>query len=127
MFCSGANLLSQPKNLTAFSASSKTFFRHKNLFYWMQILFLSGTKCLWLAHYVYKFLGWLKKFGPAQNILGPVEGQGNSCLQFSLCNKMSDVDHEIIMCHKTNYIHLFQNSYNLQPPTQGRLKKNLVL
>ena len=25
MFCSGPNLLSQPKNLTAFSASSKTF------------------------------------------------------------------------------------------------------
>ena len=23
-----------------------------------------------------KFLGWLKIFGPAQNILGPVKGQG---------------------------------------------------
>ena len=23
-----------------------------------------------------KFLGWLKKFGPAQNILEPVKGQG---------------------------------------------------
>ena len=23
-----------------------------------------------------KFLGWLKKFEPAQNILGPVKGQG---------------------------------------------------
>ena len=23
-----------------------------------------------------KFLGWLKKFGPAQNILGPVKEQG---------------------------------------------------
>jgi hypothetical protein len=22
------------------------------------------------------FLGWLKKFGPAKNILGPVKGQG---------------------------------------------------
>ena len=28
-------------------------------------------------------LGWLKKFGPAQNILGPVKGQG-ICLTFSL-------------------------------------------
>ena len=27
---------------------------------------------------VVKFLGWLKKFGPAQNILGPVKGQGIS-------------------------------------------------
>ena len=42
----------------------------------MQIIFLSGTKCLWLAQYVNKFLDWLKKFGPAQNILGPVKGQG---------------------------------------------------
>ena len=25
-----------------------------------------------------KFLGWLKKFGPEQNILGPVKGQGIS-------------------------------------------------
>ena len=24
-----------------------------------------------------KFLVWLKKIGPAQNILGPVEGKGN--------------------------------------------------
>ena len=23
-----------------------------------------------------KFFGWLKKFGPAKNILGPVKGQG---------------------------------------------------
>ena len=29
-------------------------------------------------HYAVKFLGWLKKFGPAQNILGPVKGQGIS-------------------------------------------------
>ena len=28
-----------------------------------------------------KVLAWLKKFGPAQNILGPVKGQGISCLQ----------------------------------------------
>jgi hypothetical protein len=25
-----------------------------------------------------KILGWIKKFGPAQNILGPVKGQGIS-------------------------------------------------
>ena len=50
--------------------------RHKNQFYWMQIIFLSGTKCLWLAQYVNKFLVWHKKFRPAQNILRPVKGQG---------------------------------------------------
>ena len=36
---------------------------HKNQFYWMQIIFLSGTKCLWLPQYVNKFLVWHKTFG----------------------------------------------------------------
>ena len=55
MFCAGPNFLSQPKNSTAFSASPKGF--------------EDALKAV-------KFLGWLKKFGPAQNILGPVKGQG---------------------------------------------------
>ena len=42
----------------------------------MQIIFLSGTN-------VNKFLGRLKKFGPAQNILGPVKGQGIKEFQIS--------------------------------------------
>ena len=54
----------------------KLLCRHKNQFYWMQIIFLSGTKFLWLPQYVNEFLVWLKKFGPAQNILVPVKGQG---------------------------------------------------
>ena len=44
----------------------------------MQIIFLSGTKSLWLPQYVNKFLVWHKKFGQAQNILGPVKEQGIS-------------------------------------------------
>ena len=48
---------------------------HKNQFYWMQIIFLSGTKCLWLPQYINICLVWHKRFGPAQNILGPVKGQ----------------------------------------------------
>ena len=54
----------------------KLLYRHKNQFYWMQIIFLSGTKCLRLAEYVNKFLVWHKIFGPTQNILRPVKGQG---------------------------------------------------
>ena len=50
----------------------------------MQIIFLSGTKCLWLAQYVNNFLLQHKKCGPTQNILGPVEGQGNS-LTYTVC------------------------------------------
>ena len=72
------NILSQPKNLTAFTLVplQKLVCWHKNQFYWMQTIFLSGTKGLWLPQYVNKFLVWHKKFGPAQNILGPVKGQG---------------------------------------------------
>jgi hypothetical protein len=42
----------------------------------MQIIFLSGTKCLLVPQYVNRVLIWHKKFGPAQKILGPVKGQG---------------------------------------------------
>ena len=62
MFCADPNFLSQPKNLTAFSASSKTFvLEQHHLFVWHK-MFVTGTIC--------------KKFGPAQNILRPVKGQG---------------------------------------------------
>ena len=54
----------------------KLLCRHKNQFYWMQIIFLSGTKCLWLPQNENKFLVWHKKFGPALIILGPVKGPG---------------------------------------------------
>ena len=46
----------------------------------MQIIFLSGTKCLRQPQYANKFLVRHKKFGPSQNILGPVKGQGISGL-----------------------------------------------
>ena len=55
--------------------------QHKKQFYWMQIIFLSGTKCLWLTQYVNKFLVWHKKFGPSKNILRPVKGQGINILK----------------------------------------------
>ena len=39
---------------------------------------MSGKKFLWLRQYVNKSLVEHKKFGPAQNVLGPVKGQGIS-------------------------------------------------
>ena len=57
MFCAGPNILGQPKNLTAFSASSKTF--------------VPSQKTILLdANHLFV---WHKKIGPAQNILGPVK------------------------------------------------------
>ena len=70
MFCAG------PKIWLHLVPLQKLLCRHKNQFYWMQIIFLSDTKCLWLPQYVNRFLVWHKKFGPAQHILGPVKGQG---------------------------------------------------
>ena len=75
MFCAGPNFLSQSKNLIAFSYSLKNVFWHKNqignhLFVWHTIF---GT-----PQNVYQFLVCPRKFGPAQNVLGPVEGQGIS-------------------------------------------------
>ena len=60
IFCADPNFLSQPKTLTAFSASSNTF--------------VPAQKGFEEALNAVKFLGWLKKFGSAQNILGPVKG-----------------------------------------------------
>ena len=56
MFFAGPNVLRQSKNLIAFSVSSKTF-----------------VSILLNANHL---LVWHKKFGPDQNILGPVKGQG---------------------------------------------------
>jgi hypothetical protein len=44
----------------------------------IHILWQSQTFCARQKDYLHsvKFLGWLKKFGQAQNILGPVKGQG---------------------------------------------------
>jgi hypothetical protein len=52
MFCAGPNFLSQPKNLTAFSASSKTFvpaqkpilMNANHLFVWHK-MFVTATIC----------------------------------------------------------------------------------
>ena len=50
----------------------------KSWFAFSKIVFWSGTKLFEEALNAVKFLGWLKKFGLAQNILGPVKGQGIS-------------------------------------------------
>ena len=42
----------------------------------VKLFFCDGTKVFEEALNAVKFLDWLKKIGPAQNILGPVKGQG---------------------------------------------------
>ena len=73
MFCASPNFLIQPKNLTAFSASSETFVPAQK-----PILLNANHLFVWHKIFVNKFLGWIKKFGPAQKVLGPVKRQGKS-------------------------------------------------
>ena len=49
-----------------------------NLLNWNPIIFWLGTISLELAQYVNQYLIGHKKFGPAQNTFGPVEGRGIS-------------------------------------------------
>ena len=55
----------------------------KRWFAFSKIGFCAGTKGFEKALNAVKFLGWLQKFGPAQNILGPVKGQGTNGFNFS--------------------------------------------
>ena len=50
----------------------------KRLFAFSKIGFCADTNVFEEALNAVQFLGWLKKIGPAQNILGPVKGQGIS-------------------------------------------------
>ena len=50
--------------------------RQKNDLHSVKLFFCAGTKIFEEALNAVKFLGWLKKFGPAQNSLRPVKGQG---------------------------------------------------
>ena len=54
---------------------SQTFCaRQKDDLHSEKLVFVPAQKGFEKALNAVKFLGWLKKFGPAQNILGPVKG-----------------------------------------------------
>ena len=50
------------------------------LSFYSKIGFCAGTKVFEEALNAVKFLGWLRKFGLAQNILGHIKGQGISLI-----------------------------------------------
>ena len=72
MFCAS------PKIYIHFVPVQNILSHTKRLFLFSKFGFCAGTKFFEEALNAVKFLGWLKKFGPAQNILGPVKGQGIS-------------------------------------------------
>ena len=68
----------RPKIYSHIVAVTNILCRTKRWFAFSKIGFCAGTKVFEEALSAVEFLGWLKKFGPAQNILGPVKGQGIS-------------------------------------------------
>jgi hypothetical protein len=67
-------------NVVGVNILSQTFCAgQKDDLHSVKLIFVPAQKFL-KRHYLtaVKFLGWLKNFGPAQNILGPVKGQGIS-------------------------------------------------
>jgi hypothetical protein len=67
MFCAGPNFLSQIKNVFTYCGSHKHFVADKKMTF-SKVGFCAGTKCS-------QIFGLTQKFGPAQNILGPVKRQ----------------------------------------------------
>ena len=70
IFCAG------PKIYLPIVAVTNILHQTKRWFALSKIGFCACTKSLGEALNAVKFLGWLKKFGPAQDILGLVQGQG---------------------------------------------------
>ena len=68
----------RPKIYLHIVAVTNILCQTKRWFAFSKIVFCAGTKVFEEALNAVKFLGWLKKFGPAQNSLGPVKGQGIS-------------------------------------------------
>ena len=70
IFCVGPKIYLHIVPVTNILCQTKRWFAFSN------IVFCAGTKVFEEALNAVKFLGWLTKFGPAQNILQPVKGQG---------------------------------------------------
>ena len=68
----------RPKIYLHIVAVTNILCQTKRWFAFSKIVFCADTKVFEGALNAVKFLGWLKKFELAQNILGPVKGQGIS-------------------------------------------------
>ena len=59
--------------------------RQKDDLHSVKLVFVPAQKVFDKALNAVKVLGWLKKFGPAQIILGPLKGQGIVCSKPDFC------------------------------------------
>ena len=66
----------RPKIYLHIVAVTNILCQTKRWFAFSKIGFCAGTKVFEEALNAFKFLSWLKKFGPSQNILWPIKRQG---------------------------------------------------
>ena len=116
MFCAGPNVLCQTKNLFTYCASHNHFVPDKKMICIQWNWFLCWTKAFEEALNAINFLEWLKTFGPAQNILEPVKGQGITCLQyrfyyFSFVMQWKGLQHQTDLATICFKIHLNSSYY----------------
>ena len=88
--------------------------QNKRWFAFSKIGFCAGTRVFEEALNAVKFLDWLKKFGPAENILGPVKGQGIRLLSYIFWSftgnfgTISDLKIEIYLVDISNLLELLK-------------------
>ena len=95
MFCASPNFLSQPKDLTAFSASSKTFvpaqkpilLNTNHIFVWHK-MFVTATLCKYIFGLTQKFWNSTKHFVTCKRTRQKIAL--HSYLSFSLDSMISD-------------------------------------
>jgi hypothetical protein len=78
LFWAGPNFMARPKIYIHFVPVPNILCPTKRWFPFSKFGFCAGTKVFEEALNAIEFLNLLKKFGPAQKSLGPVEGQGIS-------------------------------------------------
>ena len=72
----------RPKICLRIVAVTKILRQTKRGFHSVKLVFVPAQNCFEEALSAAKFLGWLKKFGSAQNILEPLKGQGINFLSY---------------------------------------------
>ena len=90
----------------------------------MQIIFWSGTKCCdWNNKYVNRFLVRHKKFGLAQDILGPVKEQGkgiNPFTKFGFCAGTKVFEEALNAVKFLGWLKKFGPAQNILGPVKGQ-------
>ena len=95
----------------------------KRWFAFSKIGFCAGTKVFEEALNTMKFLEWLKTFGPAQNILRPIKGQGkgiNPFIKFGFCAGTKVFEEALNAVKVLGWLKNFGPAQNIFVPIKGQ-------